>query len=302
MTDETLENVDDAIVDNEVTGTESESDIEGTQEPEEYTPSFTYKVKDEEREFDERLREVIRDKETEEYLRDLYTRADGLDTYKQKLSEREQALQDLEQYRTKAIQMQEGFTQLKQFRDNGDYRRLFSSVGLNDDQILEYALKLAEEQEMPEQYRQTVQEKRQYEDQLYEMQQKMREYENQLKSTQTQQYEYEVQKGLTELDSLIKKEQDLNNFLVDKGINLQEEVLQYGIATTNATGKEPSVAEAFNAVANKYRNLLPTKEQVVENIVNNRPKSLPRINSSNQTAPEETMTLEKLRAMANKIH
>lgn len=49
----------------------------------EYSPSFKYSVLDEEREFDPIFHGVVKDKDTEEKIRDLYTRAEGLHSVKQ---------------------------------------------------------------------------------------------------------------------------------------------------------------------------------------------------------------------------
>lgn len=49
----------------------------------EYTPNFKYTIKDEEHEFPEWLREVVKDPKTEEELRDLFTKANALDGIKE---------------------------------------------------------------------------------------------------------------------------------------------------------------------------------------------------------------------------
>jgi hypothetical protein len=49
----------------------------------EYTPDFSYKIKDQDFEFPEWIREVVKSKEQEEYLRDLHTKADALEGIKE---------------------------------------------------------------------------------------------------------------------------------------------------------------------------------------------------------------------------
>ncbi|HYX39924.1 MAG TPA: hypothetical protein VE954_43060 [Oligoflexus sp.] len=77
--------------------------IENTQEPEiqqdtpqgeaaaeieAYSPDFKFKVGESEHEFDERVRGVLKSKEDEEYFRDLYTKAYGLDVVKKRHEEK----------------------------------------------------------------------------------------------------------------------------------------------------------------------------------------------------------------------
>lgn len=50
----------------------------------EYTPNFKFKVRDEEHEFDERIRPAVTSKEAEDHLRDVYTKAYGLDGVKKR--------------------------------------------------------------------------------------------------------------------------------------------------------------------------------------------------------------------------
>lgn len=49
----------------------------------EYTPNFKYNIKDEEKEFPEFLREVVKSKEQEDQLRDLFTKVDAFDGIKE---------------------------------------------------------------------------------------------------------------------------------------------------------------------------------------------------------------------------
>ena len=58
-----------------------------------YTPNLKFTVDKKEYEFDERVRGLITDKESEDYFRDIYTKAHGLDLVKQSLSERDEKIQ-----------------------------------------------------------------------------------------------------------------------------------------------------------------------------------------------------------------
>ena len=62
----------------------TEGDDSGAESPAtEYKPDFSYKIKDEQFEFPEFLREVVKDKDKEDELRDIVTKAFALDGVKE---------------------------------------------------------------------------------------------------------------------------------------------------------------------------------------------------------------------------
>ena len=77
----------------EVVSTGNENQESGTTE---FVPNYNYKVAQKELVFDERLQGIVKDKGSEEYVRDLVTRAEGLDIIKQRLTEKEQLATDLQ--------------------------------------------------------------------------------------------------------------------------------------------------------------------------------------------------------------
>lgn len=75
-----------------------------------YEPNFKFKVHNEEHEFDERVRGAVTSKEAEEHLRDIYTKAYGLDHVKKSQEEKENKLQQTSSEFT-ALQTQFGRVQ-----------------------------------------------------------------------------------------------------------------------------------------------------------------------------------------------
>ena len=296
------------VTEDVVTPQEESSEIVIDQEPEEvitddgelveYEPNFSYKVKDEERQFDERLRKVISDKETEEYIRDLYTKADGLDTYKQKLEDRESKLAE---YERKVSELVNGYQQLKTLRDEGNYRKLMSSIGLDDEAVLNYASSLIEEMNMPEEQRQIIQKNREYEERMEALNNKLATYESKVQSFEEISTQNLIKSQMDELQGYVNSNDDVAKVLKEKGLDLTQEVLAHGLMVTRQTGVEPSVKEAFDAVVNKYKQFVTSPQEAVADIVKNRAKTLPKIKASKESGHVEVMTLDKLRAMANKI-
>jgi len=284
--------VDDAIIDEEVPTGDELIVGEPIDDLEEYAPSYTYKVKDEERSFDERLQPFVKDQESEDYLRDLYTKADGLEGYKTKVGDYESALQESNE---RNQQLSSGYEALRGFKSKGDYRQLFKSMGIDDKAVLEYAYGVAKEDELPEEQQVHLRQNRDYQDRLSHL-------ENEANVHRQQEQDHVVQRDLNELEHHVNTNKVLNDKMATSGFNLRDEVLSYGIATTKLTGKEPSIQEATNAVVAKFGKMFPTDSESVENIINNRPNALPKINGSNGTAPTKRYSLADLRAMANKIH
>lgn len=78
--------------------TEHTPEGEGAEETPQYSPDFKFRVGESEHEFDERIKAsgLIKTKEDEEYFRDLYTKAYGLDVVKKRHEEKEQKWQSKE--------------------------------------------------------------------------------------------------------------------------------------------------------------------------------------------------------------
>jgi hypothetical protein len=130
-------------------GTKNE---EGVETPE-YQPNLEFSVKNEKFTFDERLLPVIKDKETEDFLRDTFTKAYGLDGVKSKLeaTEREfgeirQKFQSLEEENRNYRSGLERLNQLKE-QDPLGFQKEW---GLNDNWILKRATEILEHQENPQ--------------------------------------------------------------------------------------------------------------------------------------------------------
>lgn len=128
-------------------------------EPEQYEPNFGYSIRSQDHEFDEWIKPVITDKETEEKVRELYTRSQGLDHVKGHLSEAEKKVADLEseasRYREDLEFSKQGLEGLKQLAKT-DFPTFAHTVGLDDQTILSYANNRLDYKEKPEYERQQI--------------------------------------------------------------------------------------------------------------------------------------------------
>ena len=103
-------------------------------------------------EFDERLRGIITDKESEDYVRELVTKAHGLDTFKTKLSEKEQAFTDIEakygEAQTGYQKYERGFQRLEELKEK-DLSSFAKAWGITDQSILDLARNIIQQDENP---------------------------------------------------------------------------------------------------------------------------------------------------------
>jgi hypothetical protein len=108
----------------------------------EYTPNLKFTVDKKEYEFDERVRGLITDKESEDYFRDIYTKAHGLDLVKQSLSERDLRIQqrdaEYEALNSQTQTMQQAFHKLKGLKDQ-DFGTFQKAWEIPDNVVLQRA-------------------------------------------------------------------------------------------------------------------------------------------------------------------
>lgn len=210
----------------------------------EYEPDLSYKFKDETRNFDERFSSSIKTKEDEDALRDLYTRADGLDSYKDKYSSLEGKYGELE---SKSKSLVGGFETLQGLVDKGDMRGLMQALGVDNEKLLDYSESLLDEEELPEKERELIKQNRDMTARMAKMEQQMNGYESQNAA-----HDYNAQKS--EVESMIGSEifSPIASGMERLGLNVFEQVVTEGRQMTMANGKEPSAVEVMNFVAKKY--------------------------------------------------
>jgi hypothetical protein len=268
----------------------------------EYTPDFTYKVKDETFEFDESVREAIKSKEVEDKFRDLYTRAAGLDDYKSKYSDIES------KYNEQSPQLERligGYKTLMSYRDEGDMDRLMTTLGVDEEALIEYVGKLLEREELPEDQRVALKQNREMEDKISHL-------ERQVQRFETNESNSKVETEKRELSSLLQSEEYAAGvqLLNEVGVDFEQEVVKAGEAIVAKEQRYPTVAEAVQAAYQLRQPLLERlspkqqtmnePEPVAEKVVERQP-TLPKIKGANSNKVDEVMSFEKLREISNSI-
>jgi hypothetical protein len=273
----------------------------------EYTPDFTYKVKDEVFEFDESLREAIKSKEIEDKFRDLYTRAAGLDDYKSKYSDIESKYN---QTQPQLERMIGGYQNLMKFRDEGDMDRLMSVLGVTEEQWLNHAEAMLERHDLPEEQQQALKQNRELTD-------KYNQLEAQFNSLQEQQQSSNIEAERSELSQILSSESYASGveLLKEVGLDFEQDVIRAGEAIVAQENRYPSVAEAVQK-AYEYRQPLltrltaqtqetqtaeaPAQQVVTEKVVERQP-TLPQVKGANSNKVDEVITFDKLREISNAI-
>lgn len=133
--------------------------------PAQYQPNFKYKVQDTEAEFDEALRPLIKQKEIEEKIRELYTKAGGLDAIKPK---HEKLKQDFEQTMQKYTEISTNYSNLdkslrllSKYVEKGDFDSFFSSLKIPDKAIFGWVNQKLKEMELSPEERTRLAQQRQ---------------------------------------------------------------------------------------------------------------------------------------------
>ena len=107
-----------------------------------YTPNYKFKVttadeQKQEKEFDEFIRGVIKDQETEKKVRELYEKANGLDFYK---ANSENKLKKLSEFETQYKTLDSQVSEILDYKDKGDLDTFFKSVNLSEEAVAKWML------------------------------------------------------------------------------------------------------------------------------------------------------------------
>lgn len=118
-----------------------------------YTPNYKFKAMGTEQEFDELLRPLIKDKATEEKIRELYAKSYGIDSIK---TDRQKYKEELDSLRPQYTSLNKGLDQLSGMLQKGDYHGFFNALKIPEQDVLQYALSRVQYKELPPEQQQQV--------------------------------------------------------------------------------------------------------------------------------------------------
>lgn len=125
---------------------EVEPEAEGAGVVKEYVPNTKYKVLDQEKEFDPKLHAIL-DEETEPLIRELYEKADGLPTIKEKLTA---TRQDLEKVGGQFNQLVGNVQRIMGHAESEDFDSFFEDAGIPIDKVAKWLMEKARIANLPE--------------------------------------------------------------------------------------------------------------------------------------------------------
>jgi hypothetical protein len=135
-----------------------------------YNPNYKFKVVDEEKEFDDFVKPIIKNKELEEKFRDLYTKAHGLEPMKTRLkSELEQIKSEASDFKTKHTNLIGQLDVLSHYVNAGDFDNFFKNLRIPEQAIYKWVQAKAREQDMSPEERADVQRRRDENERLYHL-------------------------------------------------------------------------------------------------------------------------------------
>lgn len=159
-----------------------------------YSPNLKYKVKDVEKEFPEWSRPLVKDEMIEKNLRDLYTKADGLDVIKQDRDTLSDEVVSLRQERDDTYKTLE---MLNYCVKNDDLQTFFDTFKIPKEQVLKFALReiqFSENPQLRQQYEQARQKNLEHYNSQNYNQQFVQQYEQMALSLRAQQLDFALSK------------------------------------------------------------------------------------------------------------
>lgn len=214
------------------------------QETPAFTPSFKYKVRDEEFDIPEEVRGFITDEKSEKIFQDLYTSGHGLkiakterDEYKGKLTDLENSLQYVsnfvQQYRNNPGDANNAYQAAQQFID---------ALGIPKDMFLQYANVERQYSQLPADQRQAIDAQRQQQYEYQQMQNQNQHLVDQNQQMLVNQRNLEINMALA--DPSVASIAQAHDSQVGKPGAFRELVVQRGIYhhTLNGSDISPNVA------------------------------------------------------------
>lgn len=288
---------------------EGEESEENKEEEGEYVPSYTYKVKDSELEFDDRVKSIIKTKDDEAFVRDLYTKAGGLDAYKEKYAKVEGMVAELDkelnETATAKEQLQSFIEGLVELRDGGNIRKLLETIGVDEEALLQEALGVAKERELPANEKAALAAKRKYERELEELENSKRQAKQSEVTASERANQELINRQVQEFEELANGvHKDFASKLESNGIDLFEEVTLAGRKMFATTNKVPTMADAIGAVQNKFKFLMATnteQKKEVKKVVQKKEAIPPVKSGGSSPVATQVSSLEDLQKAFNSL-
>lgn len=146
-----------------------------------FVPNYKVKVMDKEVEIDEFIRDSIKDEKTQNRVKELYEKAHGLDSVKERFV---QTRTENKELKTRVSMFEDGLKEIGMHYQRGDLGKVFSKLKIDEEKVLQWVLNKLEYQELPEDQRKIVDSQKEAEEKALAAEQEREfyrsEYEKQL--------------------------------------------------------------------------------------------------------------------------
>lgn len=234
-------------------------------EPAAYVPNFKYKVMDQEKEFDDLFKGSIKSKEDEDKIRDILTKVEGFDAFKQKHSKLEEKHTAFEQqYQQEVIPYVQEVEKIKslvagQTFEQRDYATFFEKLGIPKDHILKYTKSILDYQDATPEQRAALDHQRQMQLQARQAQEQSQFYESQNAQLAVQARTFELNTELTkpEVSSFVASFDSLHG----NGA-FRNQVIQQGALIFHNQKKDVPASELVKLVMDQFQGIQKVQPQV----------------------------------------
>lgn len=267
---------------------EAEVEVSSDEKPEAkdppaYQPNYQYKANDAEKEFPDFVRGAVTSKEVEEQLRDIFSRADGLPTVKEKLSAAEERLAAREQEFGKVVK---GLEVLEHYAKN-DFSTFLEKAKIPKQVVMDTVKQwMAYESASPEERRRHDNE-RHVTQQSYELQQSQHQLKQQLEAQTQQNLQYQLDMAML-APEVSQASQAFDGRAGRAGAFRDEVIKEFSLVGQNRSYIHNTPQDAAKSVIGRYQALgvFANNSQQAQSTsqADPPPKPLPNVGSGRATA------------------
>jgi len=264
-----------------------------------YQPNFSYEYRTldgirEKKEFDDRLKQIIKTKDDEEFVRQLVTKADGLDVNKRNLKQYEDKYTTLEQEHST---LKSDVEFVLSARDRGDFWTAANAIGFTKEQIRKAVYQDLKAEELTPDQRSHYDRAYELETSNYQSNRKIQELESKLQS-------FELQTRKSELETILSQN-DIAPIAEDFDRKNGPNAFWNEVVTRGAMFEQMGVHKKPTDVINEIINLYSLKPQQIQtqkipSVANKSLPVIPNTGSSGSAVPlkKKTTSLKELKDLA----
>lgn len=272
---------------------------EGASSEPAYQPNYKYKAAGKELEFDEWVRPVVKSKEQEERLRELYAKANGLDLVS---ASREKIAQNYEQVSQQYGQLHNEVSEVMSYAKEGDWDSFFKSLKINEQDIINHFVRKHEFSQLPPEQQKIYNERNQFKYQQREVQNQYSQLENNYRNMEVRVLGFELNSALQNQDAVeVSKNYDAQ---YGEGA-FKEFVRDMALARFHQTGQDPTAEEAVKYAVQRIGNIYRQQTNVgqpQQSTVEKPLPVIPRVGGANMSPTrKQPRSLDDLRKMAQEM-